>query len=270
MKPSILVAGALFLLAGCKGETPAKTPGAAASPTAPVASGFEALVAHSGGAVKGLDYTNSKEALDASYAAGLRWFELDLATTTDDHVVLVNNWGDGFEKLFPGSARGRRNKADFLGLKMAEGLTPMDLPRLVEWMKAHPDAVVVTDVKDDNVAVLKKLAGEHKELMPRLVPQIYHFEEWDPVKALGYPRVILSLYAMEATDAEVLEWVRSRPVHAVTMPVERAKASDLARKLGEGKIPVYAHTVNGKSDLETLIEAGVDGVYTDTLLPKDL
>lgn len=268
-------AGALLLLtltAGCKSEAPpAKaTPTPAAAVAKPAPAGFEPLVAHSGGAVKGLDYTNSREALDASWAAGLRWFELDLAATSDGKIVLVNNWGDGFEKLFPGSQRGRRTHAEFLALKMAQGLTPLDFAGLVTWLEAHPEAVVVTDVKDDNVAVLKQIAESHKALLPRLVAQVYQLEEYDAIRALGYGRVILSTYSMDASDAEILEWVKSRPLHAVAMTAERAKTSDLAQRLGEGGLPVYAHTVNDKTELDSLVAAGVDGVYTDTLTPKDL
>lgn len=265
-----LVMSVLAMLGACNREkAPAATPTPAATPAA-TKPAFEAIVAHSGGIAKGLDYTNSREALDTAYANGIRWFELDMATTTDDHVVLVNNWGDGFEKLFPGNPRGRRSHADFLALKMADGLTQMDLDRLVEWMAAHPDATVVTDVKDDNLGVLKRLAEKHKPMLERFVPQMYHFEEYDPLKPVGFPKLILSLYAMEATDDEVLEFVKTHPVHAVTMPVERAKASDLAKKLGAAGIPVYAHTVNEKSELDELITSGVDGVYTDKLVPRDL
>lgn len=265
----ILTAAALFslLAAGCKGDAPA----AKSTPAAkPVPTGFAVLVAHSGGAVKGLDYTNSREALDSSFAAGLRWFELDLSTTSDGKVVLVNNWGDGFERLFPGAHRGRRTHAEFLSLKMTQDLTPLDLAGLVTWLGAHPEAVVVTDVKDDNLVVLKLIADTHKTLLPRFVAQIFQFEEYETARALGYGRIILSTYAMEASDAEILEWVKSRPLHAVTMTAERARQTDLAQKLGEGGLPVYAHTVNAKAELEALIAAGVDGVYTDTLTPNDV
>jgi glycerophosphoryl diester phosphodiesterase len=107
-------------------------------------------------------------------------------------------------------------------------------------------------------------------MLQRFVPQLFHFEEYDPIKPIGFPKLILSLYAMDASDDDVLQWVQAHPVHAVTMPAERAKASDLAKKLGDAGVPVYAHTVNDKADLDALIVAGVDGVYTDTLLPKDL
>ena len=272
MRRMTVAAVVALAIGGCNkgGGTPAATPTAAAAATPATKPAFEAIVAHSGGIAKGLDYTNSREALDGAYANGIRWFELDMATTTDGKVVLVNNWGDGFEKLFPGNARGRRTHADFLALKMADGLTQMDLDRLVEWMAAHPDAIIVTDVKDDNIAVLKRLAETHKPLLERFVPQMYHFEEYEPLKPVGFPKLILSLYAMEASDEEVLTWVKTHPVHAVTMPTERAKASDLAKKLGDAGVPVYVHTVNEKTELDELILAGVDGVYTDKLVPKDL
>lgn len=254
----------MLVVAACKSET--APPAKAVEAKAPAALPFQAVVAHSGGRVKGLEYTNSREALDASHAAGFRWFELDLATTTDGKVVLVNNWGDTFETLF-GATRGRRSHAEFMALKMTEGLTALDLQGLIAWLSAHPDAVVVTDVKDENGAVLSTIAKEHAAFRDRFIPQIYQLEEYAQIAPLGFGAPILSTYVSDATDDEILAFVKANPVRAVAMTPERAKASDLAKKLGEVNVPVYVHTVNDAAEREALAKLGVDGVYTDDLAP---
>lgn len=50
------------------------------------------FIAHAGGAVQGKTYTNSLEALNASYKKGFRLFELDIIKTSDGEFVAAHNW----------------------------------------------------------------------------------------------------------------------------------------------------------------------------------
>ena len=59
------------------------------------------LIAHAGGGIAGVTYSNSREALDHSYGKGLRLFEIDLNWTTDGHLVLVHDWQDSSRDWFP-------------------------------------------------------------------------------------------------------------------------------------------------------------------------
>ena len=48
---------------------------------------WEHFIAHAGGAIDGITYTNSLEALDLSYSKGCKLFELDLVLTSDDKII---------------------------------------------------------------------------------------------------------------------------------------------------------------------------------------
>ena len=48
------------------------------------------FIAHAGGGIGNLSYTNSRDALDTNYRHGHRFFELDLDWTKDDKLVLIN------------------------------------------------------------------------------------------------------------------------------------------------------------------------------------
>lgn len=56
------------------------------------------LIAHAGGGItvdgRQYSYTNSREAVEQSYAAGHRVIELDFALTSDEYLVCTHDWAD--------------------------------------------------------------------------------------------------------------------------------------------------------------------------------
>ena len=222
-------------------------------------------IAHAGGAVANMAYTNSRDAFDANYRLGHRFFELDLNWTSDGQLVLTHDWQGNFRYLFPDSKIvGKPSLQEFLRLKMRNNLTPMSLARLADWLRAHPDARIVTDVKEDNVRTLKTIARDYPEIVDRIIPQIYAFEEYDPVWDMGYSNIILTLYLKNYPDEPILDFARSHRLFGVTMWTERAKSA-LPRKLERMKIPVFAHTINSPAEQKKLEANGVSGFYTDFL-----
>jgi glycerophosphoryl diester phosphodiesterase len=124
----------------------------------------------------------------------------------------------------------------------------------------------VTDVKGDNLGVLAHVANS-RDLLPRIVPQIYSFAEYRPVRALGFSRVFLTLYRVEWGTWSVLRFLRSHPVAGLVCEPARVRRGGLglrARALG---VPVFAHTVNDPDEVAALERLGVAGVYTDHLAP---
>jgi glycerophosphoryl diester phosphodiesterase len=249
---------AVLSIAACKPSTPEKP-----LPNVP------ALVAHAGGGIGGEPLSNTREALDAAYAAGYRWFEVDFSWTSDDQLVCVQNWGEIVEQQF-GATRGRKSLADFHGLKRKDGRTPLTLTSAMEWLAAHPEAVIVTDAKEDNLKALEVIAKKHTDLLQRIIAQAYDIAELEPAANFDFKGVIFSLYQSEATDEEVLAALAKTTPLAVAMTPERARTKGFVRKIRELGLPVYVHTVNDKAEWQSLMALGVTGVYSDTLEPKDL
>jgi glycerophosphoryl diester phosphodiesterase len=224
------------------------------------------VIAHAGGAVGGLTYTNSLEALELSYSRGCRFFELDIQWTSDGGLVLLHDWNAAARRIFgEGFGDNWRSRETFLGTPRLDGLTSLDLEGLVSWLEAHPDAVVVTDVKWENLQALARLRSEVPGAERRLIPQIYGFHEYSRVRELGFERIILTLYRSPASDGEVVDFARSVPLVAVTMPLARA-FDGLPSLLDEAGVPSLVHTVNSPRNAERLAELGVDGIYTDSLV----
>lgn len=259
----VLVAAALALTAAC-GPSPGAPAGKTRLP-APSLSPPE-LVAHAGGGVRGLIETNSREALAQAAADGFKLIEVDIDRTRDDRLVLIHDWGQTVMTLFGAGPR-PRTATEFAGLHMRGGLTQLTLEDAMTWLGRHPEVSLVTDIKVGNVQALRAIAARWPALRPRIVPQIYAFDELDPVRAAGFERIVFTLYHdVGVADGQVEAFAARAGLFAVTMPVARVR-SGLAARLAQDGVFVYAHTVNDPTQLASLRERGVQGVYTDWLRP---
>jgi glycerophosphoryl diester phosphodiesterase len=221
-------------------------------------------IAHAGGGIDGRTYTNSAEALERNHALGHRFFEIDFSWTKDGELALIHDWQDHFLSVYAG-ARDVPTRGEFLRLKRHDGFTPMTLPELLAWLEAHPDAWIVTDVKERNVDGLARIAASARGLRSRFVPQIYEQSELERARALGFEDVIFTLYRTAASDDDVVRFAAESDLFAVTMPAERALGTDLPSRIRDLGVPVYAHTVNDADIERKLLARGVTGLYTDFL-----
>lgn len=225
----------------------------------------EALISHAGGRIEGLSYTNSKEAIDKSYENGYKLIELDFEWTTDENLVLIHDW-KGYVKDAFSVEPNIYSTEEFKGFNMIKGLTQMSLEDLAGWLYEHEDVYIVTDIKKDNVEALKLISRRYPDLIHQFIPQIYKLNEFIPVQGLGYTNIILTLYMSNYTDDELIDFVKRHEVFAVTMPIDRAR-TELPTKLKKENVFVYSHTINQKDLRQELEQNGIDGFYTDDLLP---
>ncbi len=226
------------------------------------------LIAHAGGIGNHRVYTNSLEALDHSVAAGHTLIEIDLSWTSDDHLVLVHDWDREFVRIFDREP-GQLSRTDFLAAESPWGITQLSLDDLEPFLRGNPGVALVTDIKERNLEGLTRIVDRYPKLRHRFVPQIYHPEEMDRVEALGFERIIFTLYMTELPDSEIVSFAESAGLWAVTMPPGRARSGDLAARLASSGTPVYVHTINDRLTMEALRRVGVFGIYTDWLAPSD-
>lgn len=182
------------------------------------------LIAHAGGGLPDANLTNSREAIDLAYRNGIRLFEIDFEDRSEGFVI----GHDGFE---------------------ASELT---LPELIDWLGRHEDAMIVTDVKSDNISGLEKIRDAAGAAQSRFIPQIYSLDEYDAVVGLGFEKPIFTAYRLELGDIWIDD-VNALDLRAVTLPVLHKGLAELIEH------PVYLHTVNEPM-------AGF-GLYTDCLIP---
>lgn len=222
-------------------------------------------IAHAGGRINDLNYTNSKEAIEHSYKNGHRLIELDMCWTTDNNLALVHDWGN-FAKFINSNEEKAYSSEEFKNFKIAGSLTTMTIDDLAVWLEKNEGVSIVTDIKSSNVKALEFIKNKYPNLIDRFIPQIYRLEEYNPVKDLGYKNIIFTMYASDYTDKEVLEFVKNNKLFALTIPSYRAK-SELPELLLKEGIFTYTHTINSEDEVNDFEKFNIKGFYTDTLMP---
>jgi glycerophosphoryl diester phosphodiesterase len=226
-------------------------------------------VAHAGGGLDGRTYTNSIEALTANQEKGFRYFELDFVFTSDGELVCLHDWHDNFEATFGFSIETELSLDEFEELVDAQPrFRNCTLESLRVWMEDNPDAIIVTDVKEQNVRALRMFLESLPDATKRVIHQVYYPYELNVAGDLGFEQIVWTLYLFKGNNDDVLRWIDEFDgAVAVTMRKERAK-SGLSRSLQDRGIATYVHTINDVKEAEELVaDWGVTEIYTDFLPP---
>lgn len=238
----------------------------------------ERYIIHAGGLVdtpdgRTLSYTNSVEALQNCYEHGNRIVELDFMMTSDDEVICahdnededVKRWAHEVDEA--GWQGNPPTKETFLAAKFAGVLTTMSLDDLAAFMEEHADLYVVTDVKDDNFDICSIIRQKYPELVNNFIIQIYHENEYDRIRKLGFGNIIYTLYRAADEELEkdaLLEFIGSNDLTGLTFWAEYPdQYSDTFEALKETKVPLLVHTINDRNDMKKYIDMGISGIYTD-------
>jgi len=231
-------------------------------PSPPPSIAAPALVAHAGGELRGLRYTNALEALDLHYARGTRWFEIDLLGDGENAFWAVHDWREAHEALgIPLDREGRGLPRE--QHKGAAFRVPQ-LEEVLAWFAGHGDARLITDTKGDNEALLRRLSKEPLDLRARIHPQLYRIREYAQAQAAGLGAPIFTTYRSHYPMRILRRFALGHPLLAIA--VTREQASEACDALS-GAVPVLTHTVNDPADAASLSRSGIAGIYTDELLP---
>jgi glycerophosphoryl diester phosphodiesterase len=224
------------------------------------------LIAHALGGIDGFSYTNSREAFEASSAAGFKLFEVDLLTIADG--VICYHEQDHLRLPEPVASVRR---SDFLRQRYAGRFTPLDLDGLVALVAAHSQVVLLTDTKDDNRRILPRLMESARrqapEMLARVVPQVYHRGDLEYVRQLGlFNTIVFTCYMCKYDDTQVAAMAAEPDVAMCGMFLDRFHP-DLHERIRQGGASVYIHTINYAPVAEALRAHGL-GIYTDHLRPE--
>jgi glycerophosphoryl diester phosphodiesterase len=226
------------------------------------------IVAHAGGAADGFAGTNSVEAVEASISRGARFVELDILRTTDGKYVCAHDW-EYMPNRVAFAAAAPVSYAAFTEYRVFNRFTPLTLEGLTAILEKNPGVSIVTDTKDRDYTSLSYIAERYPEYMAQVIPQVYAFEDFDVVKAMGYKKIIITLYAMAPGDKSdpnaVAARVRELSAYALTIPDELAAIPGYTDTLRERGVRFFVHTVNDIERAAQLYNAGAAGVYTDYL-----
>ena len=158
---------------------------------------------------------------------------------------------------------------EFLSEKLFGSLQPMDMQMLAQFMRAHDDLLVVTDIRGDNVKICEKLAQDYPDLRNRFIVQIYHEAEYIPVNKIGFPYIIYTLYRAEDRERNLWEIARFAQRHelvGITIQWEQFYSWKNQIAMNHCGTPFMFHTVDDEEEIaEMLAKPYVLGVYTDII-----
>ena len=261
-----VVAGCVLAL-GC-GAEPRELPSYDRSGRAEIPA--DVRFAHALGEVDGVLKSNSLDAWRLSLDRGFRWFEVDLAMTSDSFVVCFHE--DHGHDIGLETSIGEISVADFLERRFAGRLELMRFSRLLAEMVRHPETFLVTDTKRLSPEILASIVREIDALDPalrqRIVIQIYHRDELGFVldsEARGgrFAGVIFTLYQTPVSNEDLLDFVAATDMKWVTAS-DRRFSAELADRLHSLGGRLFVHTVNSRDRIAHFRAAGADGFYTDS------
>lgn len=214
-------------------------------------------IPHGGGSVEGGFYTsNSLDALQETYNWGNRIVELDFSWTSDGELACLHNWGGTFPE--------KSTLQDFLTAKTYGRLTTMGLEQLAEWMRDHPDARIVMDIKGNVIRGLKMIAEGYPDLVDRFYPYLYDTEDYEPIRALGYRNFILFTARIPIAQRDytaLAEFAREKGL--IGIAINAYSESGIYAPAMKAGVPVLAYTVDSEAWMQQLARQGADGFVTN-------
>ena len=223
------------------------------------------FITHGAGTIDGLAGSNSREALEAAYAAGCRFVELDFNFTADGDLACIHDWvsqySSGITDCVPLTAD------RFRECRIYDAYTPMLLSDVASYLAAYTDLYIITDIKDDNLAGLAHIAAAYPNLRSRFIVQIYSEDEYDAAWDLGFSQIIYTLYRLdwaEKTDTNHLrEFTKEHLLFAYTFAAQLCHLDGYVEEMLTCGVPLFVHTVNGDEEQERYFAMGISGIYTD-------
>lgn len=228
------------------------------------------VIAHGGGMYRQFETSNSVEAVLQAIENGVTLIELDLSLTSDGEIIMLHDWNRTITHYLGENFDQRLSKNQFENCVIFGELEPLTFDKLIKILDKNPQVRIITDTKEDTLPILEKIAEKYSDYKGKMIPQIYEYEEFEPVHALGYEDVILTVYLQEKPDAEgIISFAKTNDLYGVTMPEYEARKG-LCKAVAKEGIPVFVHPINTYEDAKEFMELGATAVYSGSLLPQEL
>lgn len=198
----------------------------------------ERYIAHAGSMIDGRWYTNSLEALEQAYLAGIRLIELDFIETSDGHLVAAHDWRmwkkiSGFSGSIPPTMK------EFKSRKIFEKYTALSLSDVEDWFRRHPDAILVTDKVNDPRAVADKF-----RMKDRLIMELFSWDAIESARLLGIKSAMPSWQLIESSNMDVEELREMGIKHVAITKGKIIPNFDFIKDAKAAGIKFYAFNVN--------------------------
>jgi hypothetical protein len=226
----------------------------------------EFWIAHGGG-VGEFFYTNCKEAVHDSLDKGFTYIEIDLAITTDGHLVGAHTWSElkallGSEEL----SDAPMSRADIEALRPRWRRTPLFAEDICRIMQEHPGMVLVTDKVQDF-----ELLRQQIPFADRMIVEAFSLYDCLQAYRAGFRNVALSAWSVEG-----MHQARQYKLPGVVLAAPVLNANPAAEELAaqmhqEGCcIMVHGSSICDSADfIHKYLGRSISRIYTNTWSPTE-
>lgn len=222
------------------------------------------LIAHAGGGINGLKYTNSLEAMEQSIEHDFKMIELDLLISSDGRIVAVHDW-KSFHEITNSNNTGSISYKEYESKIIYDKYKTLNISTAIDVLDEN-DVVLVTD-KIKNIALLSKyIIDKDKSII-----EVFSIDKYNEAIELGFNNVALNI---DLNTPFILEWIDLNKIKAVTyrgdnlgsLGSEYKKAIELSN-MGVSSM-IYS---TNDLDLDGIKASGIGNfaLYVDFVLPSD-
>ena len=158
------------------------------------------IIAHAGGNIDSLTYTNSREAVEHAIECGVKYIELDIVISPEGEPLAFHSSDDMIDTIYSCDPPhiGEFTASPLRG-KNGKTYTPVTWREINEIFLAHPDLIFVVD-KTDDPAILEKYFPKLKD---RMIVECFSMERYKEVTRAGFKQAMLS---EEAFSPSAIIW----------------------------------------------------------------
>lgn len=217
------------------------------------------FIAHAGGAINDITYSNSEEAVNNSIKLGYKLIELDLLETSDGFIVAAHDW-----KNFKKNCLGFSGPIDEKPLSFREfndcnfsinsmNLTQLDEKKITDIFNQNPDLYLVTDKLNNYSLLYKKF-----NFRDRIIPETFSINDFISAKLNNFDN---ALYPFKKFNIFLKYFLN---IKIVTISYEDfIKNEKKITNLFEKGLKIYLYTSNENFFIQKYLDKSISGIYTD-------
>ncbi|MFA0162914.1 glycerophosphodiester phosphodiesterase family protein [Vibrio splendidus] len=222
------------------------------------------LIAHAGGGINGLKYTNSLEAMEQSIEHGFKMVELDLLISSDGRIVAVHDWKT-FHEMTNSNNTGSISSKEFESKIIYDKYKTLNISTAIDILDKN-DVVLVTDKIKNLVLLSKYIIDKDKSII-----EVFSIDKYNEAIDLGFNNVALNI---DLNTPFILDWIDLNKIKAVTYRGDNlgSLGSEYKKAIELSNMGVSAMIYSTNDlDLDGIKASGIGNfaLYVDFVLPLD-
>ena len=218
------------------------------------------FIAHAGGGIDDLKYTNSLEAVNKSIKGNFKLIELDIRETLDNVFVGVHEWKE-FKKITnikKNDENELNNEAlllnEFKKKKIYKKYTPLDIISINDIFRKNNELILLTDKTNNFSKLNADLNFDKKRIMVEVFGKKNYFKSISE-------GIINPIYSFNHKDYDFVIKHKIKIISAHSQDI--INNSQIYKKLVENNVMVFMYSSNESDFINNNLDILFTHVYTD-------